>query len=307
MALTSHLHPEGDSVGSALALGLALQSLGKEPFVVFHHGIPRRFSYLPGQELVRLPSSPPDLMVLLDVSQRERADLPERLKEATCPFLIVDHHPPSGEATVLSKMAWIEPQAAATGEMVYHLIRSLKANITSQIAACLYAALGADTGFFRYTNTNPRVLRLAATLLEKGVDPWIAAYHGAEERSLQSVRLLSRMLSRVRSHDGLSWSYCEPRDFHITQTTDEDTEEFVNFLRAIEGTKVAVLFRNVEGRKVRISFRANGQVDVAAIARRFGGGGHPAAAGCRMELSLKKAIPLVLSAVSEALEGLKQQ
>ncbi len=298
--VTSHIHPEGDAVGSALGLGLILRSFGKEISVVFHHGVPRRFWFLPGTELVRNGTSRCDLLVLVDLSQKDRADLPDQWKNRSCPTIVIDHHPGDDQRTE-SDVYWVEPNASATGEMVYHLIRSLGGTLTPPIATCLYTAIGADTGFFRYGNTTPAVLRIAARLLEHGVDPWTCAYFTMEERSLSSLRLLSRMLKRARSEGGISWSLLDRDDFQATGTTDEDTEEFINFLRAIEGTQIAVLFRKPEGDTVFVSLRSNGNVDVSQIAKTFGGGGHRAAAGLRLRMPIKKAVSVVLSASRQRL------
>jgi phosphoesterase RecJ-like protein len=299
--LTAHSNPEGDALGSALALALGLRAMGKRVQVVFRGGIPRRYRVLPSVEGVQKTVTPPvDLLVLLDCHTKERADLPRKWKRAKVPCLILDHHPVTPEDGAL---AWIEPKAAATGEMVAALLKAMKVPMTKEIATCLYAALITDTGVFHFRNTTPKVLRLAAELLGYGVDPQAMADQLVEARTFQATGLLARMLSKAEfdEHFGLCWSAISLRDFEQTGTTEEDTENFVNFLRAVDGARVAVLFREVERGLVKVSLRAKDDTDVSSVARQFGGGGHPAAAGCRLNGSLRKTVARVLTAVRSVL------
>jgi phosphoesterase RecJ-like protein len=187
--------------------------------------------------------------------------------------------------------------------MIVALLNALKVPMTKEIATCLYAALISDTGVFHFSNTTPETLRLAASLLEYGVDPQELAYRVMEIRSFAATQLLGRMLSKAKFEPtlGLCWSVLTLKDFAQTGTTDEDTENFVNFLRAVGGTKVAVLFREIEPKHIKVSFRSREGIDVAAIARQFGGGGHPAAAGCRVHQSLRSTIKAVLGVVRKSL------
>jgi phosphoesterase RecJ-like protein len=304
--LTAHSNPEGDALGSALALALGLRAMGKRVQVVFRGGISRRYRVLPSVESVQKMVKPPvDLLVILDCQSRGRADLPQKWKQAKVPCLIIDHHPvPSnGEKVEDEVLAWIEPKAAATGEMVAALLKAMKVPMTKEIATCLYAAIITDTGVFRFRNTTPRVLRLAARLLSHGVDPQAMADQLVEARTFQATGLLARMLSKAEfdEHFGLCWSAISLRDFEQTGTTEEDTENFVNFLRAVDGARVAVLFREVERGLVKVSLRAKDDTDVSSVARQFGGGGHPAAAGCRLNGSLRKTVARVLTAVRSVL------
>jgi phosphoesterase RecJ-like protein len=187
--------------------------------------------------------------------------------------------------------------------MVAALLKAMKVPMTKEIATCLYAALITDTGVFHFRNTTPKVLRLAAELLGYGVDPQAMADQLVEARTFQATGLLARMLSKAEfdEHFGLCWSAISLRDFEQTGTTEEDTENFVNFLRAVDGARVAVLFREVERGLVKVSLRAKDDTDVSSVARQFGGGGHPAAAGCRLNGSLRKTVARVLTAVRSVL------
>ena len=311
IVVASHISPEGDAVGSALALVIGLKKLGKQAEVVCHSGLPKRYGFLPDADKVRRePSFEPDLLVLVDCADLERADIPDNLKQSTISVVVIDHHPykNAGHKSVQKEKAkgwivWVEPEAAATGEMIFDLLKALKVPMTKEIATCLYAALISDTGVFHFSNTTPKTLRLAASLLEYGIDPQELAYRVMEVRSFAATQLLGRMLRKAKFEPmlGLCWSVLTLKDFAQTGTTDEDTENFVNFLRAVDGTKVAVLFREIERKHIKVSLRSREGIDVAAIAHQFGGGGHPAAAGCRVRQSLRSAIEAVLGAVRKSL------
>jgi phosphoesterase RecJ-like protein len=311
IVIASHVSPEGDAIGSALALAMGLKKLGKRVEVICHNGLPKKYAFLPEADKIRWETSfEPDLLVLVDCADLERADIPDNLKQNAKSVVVIDHHPyknagrknaQKGKAN--SWIVWVEPKAAATGEMIVALLNALKVPMTKEIATCLYAALISDTGVFHFSNTTPETLRLAASLLEYGVDPQELAYRVMEIRSFAATQLLGRMLSKAKFEPtlGLCWSVLTLKDFAQTGTTDEDTENFVNFLRAVGGTKVAVLFREIEPKHIKVSFRSREGIDVAAIARQFGGGGHPAAAGCRVHQSLRSTIKAVLGVVRKSL------
>jgi len=314
IVVASHISPEGDAIGSALALAMGLEKLGKQVEVICHSGLPKRYAFLPKADRIKqMPSFEPELLVLVDCADLERADLPDSLKKSASSVIAIDHHPcRSAECEMLNAqgrkrerdwVAWVKPKAAATGEMIVALLNALKVPMTKEIATCLYAALISDTGAFHFSNTTPRTLRLAASLLEYGVDPQEMVYRVMEVRSFAATQLLGRMLRKAKFELelGLCWSVLTLKDFAKTGTNDEDTENFVNFLRAVEGTKVAVLFREIEPRYIKVSLRSKEGIDVSAVARQFGGGGHPAAAGCRVRQPLRSTVISVLNAVRKSL------
>ncbi len=306
IVVASHINPEGDAIGSALALAIGLQQMGKCVQVVCHNGVPQRYAFLPNApSVLPEPTFPPHLLVLVDCAELERADVPSFLRDDPPSVIVIDHHPKQSAGNPHRWVVWVEPTAAATGEMVAALLKRLKVPLTIEIATCLYAALVSDTGVFRFQNTTPATLRLAAVLLEHGVDPQEIAYRVMESRSFAATRLLARMLQSAQFEPeiGLCWSVLTRKDFAQTGTSEEDTENFVNFLGAVEGTKVAVLFREVDSHLVKVSLRARDGVNVAAIAQLFGGGGHPAAAGCRLRQPVRKAVPTLLNAVRSALNS----
>ncbi len=304
IVIAFHISPEGDAIGSALALVIGLEKLGKRAEVVCHSGLPKRYGFLPmAHKIKRSPSFQPNLLVLVDCADLARADISDDLRKNVPSVIVIDHHPQKLRQSEDKGLMWVEPKAAATGEMIAVLLKALKVPMTWEIATCLYAALISDTGVFHFRNTTPRTFRLAASLLKCGVDPQELAYRIMEVRSFAATQLLGRMLSKAKFEPelGLCWSVLTLKDFAQTDTTDEDTENFVNFLRAVDGTKVAVLFREIEPKLVKVSLRSKDEVDVAAIAQEFGGGGHPAAAGCRLRQSLSTSVNMVLNAVRKSL------
>ncbi|MGQ9462118.1 MAG: DHH family phosphoesterase [Candidatus Fervidibacter sp.] len=306
IVVASHIGPEGDAIGSAIALAIGLEKLGKNVEVVFHSGVPKRYSFLPGAEKVkRQPTLQPSLLVLVDCADLDRADIPESLRESAKSVIIIDHHPKVQNRNERNWIMWVQPEVAATGEMVAALLKTLKVPMALEIATCLYAAIISDTGVFRFRNTRPETLRSAASLLEHGIDPQELAYRVMEVRSFAATKLLGRMLGKAKFDPkfGLCWSVLTRKDFALTGTIDEDTENFVNFLGAVDGAKVAILFREIEPRYIRVSLRSKDEgINVAEIARQFGGGGHPAAAGCRLYQPLSSALEAVLNAVYKSLE-----
>ncbi|MCS7263753.1 MAG: bifunctional oligoribonuclease/PAP phosphatase NrnA [Armatimonadetes bacterium] len=307
--IASHVGPEGDAIGSALALSFGLEKIGKTVEVICHKGIPKRYDFLPNADKIKSqPSLEPELLVLVDCSELSRADLPKEFQRIDgLPILVIDHHPEKLGRKSESEIKWVNPEAAATAEMIYQLLKVLKVPMTVEIATCLYAGLISDTGVFQFRNTKPETLRLAASLLKWGLDPQDLAYRIWEVRSFEATKLLARMLVKAKFEPeiGLSWSAITVRDFHQTGTNDEDTENFVNFLRSVNGTRVAVLFREVEKNFVKVSLRSKDGTDVAAIALRFGGGGHRAAAGCKLNSPLPSAVKQVLREVRKALANSK--
>lgn len=304
IVVASHISPEGDAIGSAIALAIGLEKLGREVEVLCHSGIPKRYGFLPMSDRIkRSPSFRPNLLVLVDCADLARADIPEDLRENSPPVIAIDHHPREPNCEGKDWLMWIEPRAAATGEMIEVLLKALKVPMSPEIATCLYTALISDTGVFHFRNTTPRTFRLAASLLKYGVDPQELAYRVMEVRSFAATQLLARMLTKAKFEPelGLCWSVLTLKDFEQTGTTDEDTENFVNFLRAVDGARVAVLFREIEPKLVKVSLRSKDGFDVASVARQFGGGGHPAAAGCRLQKPLRYAVAKILETLRRML------
>jgi phosphoesterase RecJ-like protein len=213
--------------------------------------------------------------------------------------LNVDHHPDNRRYGTLN---WIDPSAAATGEMVFDLIEAAGWSVTQDVATNLYTAIVTDTGSFRYSNTTPRTFRLAARLVEAGADPAVIAGHLYETRHLAGLHLLGRLLQQVEvSADGtVAWVVIDRAQAASPDLLE--AEDFITYPRSLRTVKVAVLFRELPD-AVKVSLRAKGEVNVARIAGRLGGGGHPNAAGVVLRTDLATARAQVLGAVREAVAG----
>lgn len=308
--ITAHIHPDGDSVGSMLALAWALERLGKRVQRVLAERVPLSCQTLPGVEKIANPSMfPPGTVfpnaIVLDCGDLDRIGSTQRLFGPSTFIILVDHHlnPRS-----LGHVSWFRPEAAATGEMVYDLIQALGVPLNHTAATCLYTSILTDTGGFRYSNTTPRVVEMAAALLRLGVDGPEAARQAFETRSLEATRLLAEVLRTLQvSADGrLAYLILTREMLRKYHTDASETEGFVNYARAIVGVEIAALFREEEedGRlQVRVSLRSRGHFNVHTLAAAFGGGGHAKAAGCTLPGPLSEAVPQVLSKAESLLNG----
>ncbi|GMV35843.1 MAG: phosphoesterase [Fimbriimonadales bacterium] len=299
IAIGCHVNPDGDTMGSALALSFALQSLGKESCLLCQDAVPDNLQFLPGSE--RFRSDPggfqADLGLLVDLEGMGRLG---RLADyfASLPRLVtVDHHQPQDG---VGDIRVIDTSAASTAEIAYRVIVELGPHSSAEMATALLTGLVTDTGGFRFPNTRPEHLELAAHWARSGANLASIFEHAYENRSFAAQQLMGRALAGLqRSPDGRSvWAALAYRDFEETGCTDAETEGIVYHLRAIRDAEVAVLFRESRPGRIRVSLRSRGQVDVAAIAHKLGGGGHRNAAGCSFEGSLDDAVKTTLAEVS---------
>jgi bifunctional oligoribonuclease and PAP phosphatase NrnA len=298
--LLAHLYPDGDVLGSQLGLGLALREAGRPVDFACHHAVPEPFHFLPGADGVQQwkeGRGGHDVVVTLDCPDPGRVGgLLDGSREPGTRVLNIDHH---GDNRRYGDVNWIEPTAAATGEMVYDLLEAAGLTLTPAVALN-YTAIVTDTGSFRYSNTTPRTFRTAARLVEAGADPAAVAIQLYETRHLAGLHLLGRILQQVQENaEGtVAWVVIDR-----SQTDSPDlleAEDFITYPRSLRSAKVAILFRELAG-EVKVSFRAKGEVNVARIAAGFGGGGHPNAAGVVLKGELSSVKPAVLAAVDKAL------
>jgi phosphoesterase RecJ-like protein len=300
--ISTHVSPEGDALGSALALAHALRGLGKEALVVNRDPVPRLLDFLPSQGLFRQVSrveGEHDLLVVVDCGDLERTAL---FNERRPPLVVnIDHHITNKQ---FGGINWVEPDAAATAEMIAELLGAMGVPVTSEIALCLFTALLSETGSFRYSNTTPRVFRLAAELAERGVQPAEVAQKIYERNTLPRLKLLGALLERLELNADrtVAWVTIPAELFARTGTTAEDAEDFVNYPRSLEATQVAMLIRDAGPGLVKVSFRASGPVDVSAIASQFGGGGHRKAAGCTVAGGIEEVRAKVVAAAERAVQ-----
>lgn len=302
--LTTHVQPDGDGIGAEVALAQWLRSRGKRVTILNPHPTARAFRFLePDPPIV--PFEPDvaaalfetaDLLVVLDISVPDRlGPLEPLVRTHDPPILIIDHH--AGRSAI-EGLDVRDVHAAATGEIVYRLLKAWHAEFTPEIATALYAAIAYDTGGFRYSNTRETTHRLAAELFALGADVVAVHHHLFESRSLATVRLLGRVLSSFELSGGgrLAWVAIPQAMMKEVGAEVDDVEGIVEMLRAVEGVLVAILFKELGERATKISFRSSGATDVNAFARRFGGGGHRNAAGAYVREPMAEVMARVLAA-----------
>ena len=296
-----HVHPDGDVLGTLFGLGLALGAAGARVTFAGPHPVPESLSFLPGADRWQIWKVAPetfDVIVMTDCPNPERSEgLIQGARGPQSRVLNIDHHPDNRRYGTIN---WIDPSAAATGEMVFDLVRALGLRLTPAVALNLFAAIHTDTGSFRYSNTTPRTFRIAAELAAAGADPSLVSDRLYQQRAPDSLVQLGEVLRRVRiSDDGQVAWLTVPRG--LVSRDFLDTEDLVGYPRSVRGVKVAVLLTEEEPGKVKASLRGKGEVPVNAIAHRFGGGGHANAAGCTIPGTLEEAAAAVLQAVRESL------
>src|SRR6266436_5671829 len=290
--LTSHARPDGDAIGSALACAQILRLLGKHAEVVMHDPVPRIYEVLPFAEHVIQADQVNgnyEAAILLECDSIQRT----RLEGLENQFLIsIDHHT-SGRP--FANVNWIDPRATATAEMVYRLAREADVKISPEIATCLYTALMTDTGSFMFKGTNEQTFALARELVLAGADPAQCARNVYFAHSTAKMRLLGAALSNLHREGPLAWISVSQEQMLRCRAKEEDCEGLVNYALSMQGVEVAVFFRELPDGRFRVSLRSKGKLDVAAVAERFGGGGHQCASGCALDGPLPVATERILA------------
>lgn len=298
--LGCHMHPDGDAIGSLLALGLALSEAGKKVQMVLPDGVPMIFKFLEGADQIRAEvHQQPEVVVSLDCAELSRLLLPQEVMTEKVLKVNIDHHVSNAG---FGDLNLIFPEVAATGQIVYDIIRSGGFPFDQRMAAAIYTAVATDTGFFRFSNTSGKVLALAAELVrEFGISPAYIAEHVHEEKSFHSVRLLGEVLSTLQltGNKKVSWMVMDQAMLTRYPVELEETENFVNYAGSIQGVMVGLLFKEIKRGEVKISWRSREPVDVSVMAAEFGGGGHARAAGCTLFGTLADAISKVLTYLDE--------
>lgn len=290
--VTSHTRPDGDAVGSTLALAQVLRRMGKTAEVVLGDAVPVIYKPLPHAETIIHTSQVNgryDAAIILECDSILRT----RLQGLDDHFLInIDHHATSKP---FADVNWIDPSACAVAEMVFRVALAAQVKITPEIATCLYAAVLTDTGAFCYSPTNACTFELAKTLVEHGADPARIAQNIYFANPTSKMRLLGAALSNLHREGALTWMAVTRNDMDRSGALEEDCEGLVNYALGIAGVEVAAFFRETADGRVRVSIRSKGAVNVADMAKKFGGGGHACASGFSVPGPLPAAEVRVLS------------
>jgi phosphoesterase RecJ-like protein len=299
-AILSHVRPDGDALGSQLALALSLKELGKTVRVWNEDGMLEKYSFVPGANLLSKPPSAPedvDVALALDTAIQNRLGNTLPAIRAAKIWINIDHHPSNPG---YGDIVYIDPTSPATGQIIFELIKSQNLPLTRQIAENLYVAISTDTGSFQYPNTTAHTFEIAAELVRAGVDVGRVSQQLYENFPRRRSELLRELLATMRFEAGgrvasFSLSLSLARQLGVLP---EDTEGLIDHLRAIRGVIVAVFFEELPDGKVRVSMRSKSEdVDVRTICQKFGGGGHILAAGARVRGTLPEVRAKILEAI----------
>jgi len=299
-AILSHVRPDGDALGSQLALALSLKELGKTVRVWNEDGMLEKYSFVPGANLLSKPPSVPedvDVALALDTAIQNRLGNTLPAIRAAKIWINIDHHPSNPG---YGDIVYIDPTSPATGQIIFELIKSQNLPLTHQIAENLYVAISTDTGSFQYPNTTAHTFEIAAELVRAGVDVGRVSQELYENFPRRRSELLRELLATMRFEAGgrvasFSLSLNLARQLGVLP---EDTEGLIDHLRAIRGVIVAVFFEELPDGKVRVSMRSKSEdVDVRTICQKFGGGGHILAAGARVRGTLPEVRAKILEAI----------
>lgn len=294
--IASHIMPDGDSIGSVLAMTAFLKKLGKRTFPVINDFIPERFLFLPGsRDISSFTDVFCDVVICLDSGDEARLGFDKNLRDFGKIVVNIDHHKTNDN---YGDVNYVDPEASSTGEILYDFFTTWD-EIDVNIALSLYTAIITDTGSIKYSNTTAKTLRILAHLVDIGVKPEVVSRHVFENRTLSSLKLLRNYLQTIEFYDDgkIAFSYLTKKMLDETGATEEDADGLIKWPREIQGVEVAVLFREMEPSIIKVGLRSNNLVDVSRIAEGFNGGGHAKAAGCSLNTSLDKARELMLEAI----------
>lgn len=304
--ICGHRSPDGDVVGSTLAMALGLKKLGKKALPFNHDGCPKTLAFLPGSKLLKSEITKEfSEAVLITVDSGDLQRLGSKITQYKFKEIWnVDHHQSN---TRFGKYNFIDVKAGSTGQVVTELLQACKGfKLTKDIAQNVFCTLSTDTGSFKYSNSTPEVFNLAAALVKAGAKPDVISQALYETYSQKRLVILEKVLKTLRfEYDGkLAKIFLTQEDLENAQATTDDTEEFINFPRGVEGVKVVAMLKENHSTEWKLSLRSRGGVDVLKIAQKFGGGGHKLAAGCTINMSRSEA-EAKLDSVLQELGSLK--
>lgn len=296
--IVSHVRPDGDAIGSTLALGLALMNAGRQVQMVLADGVPPGFSHLPGSEFITSKADGEfDLIVTVDCSDLKRVG--NVLQGYPPPDLVIDHHLTTES---FGTLMLVEPQAVATASILTRCMPLWGLTITPEIAANLITGLVTDTLGFRTANTTPEALRQAADLLELGVDMSTLYYHSLVRRTFAGVKYWGAGLSSLQRANGIIWVTLTLAERDASGYTGNDDADLINVVSSIDEADIAIIFVEQSSHHTKVSWRGlKTHLDVSRVARQFNGGGHKAAAGAEIEGPLAEVQEKVLAATRKIL------
>ena len=294
--VTTHESPDGDAVGSSLALANYLTEIGKDVTIHYCDPVPELYRFLPMADRVTttLPDRDYDICFVLDVGEFRRAGRQVGECKRIGAFINLDHHKTSENFGVVNL---IDVSAAATGLLVHRIIKAAGGEVSFATAICIYVAVLTDTGSFRYSNSNQEAFSVAGEMIAKGVNAWDVSSLLYENQPKGRLELLSKALTTLKFSDcGRFASLSVSLDMYAQTGTDAElTDGFINYPRSVRGVEVAIFFRQIDDSSYKVGFRSKGKVDVSRLAEGFGGGGHHNAAGCVVKGDLESVREQVFS------------
>jgi len=293
--IATHISPEADAIGSSVALSMALEFLGKVTVLYDKDPVPKVCHFLPAHEKftnIIPPSITSDfVLILVDCNTLKRAGIEGLTFRHSA---VVDHHKTEED---FGDVRWVVPKAAATGMMIFYLIKELGITITRDMATNLYSAIAIDTGTFRYGNTTAEVLRIAAQLVDAGAHPAYVSDNLYETWSQERFALLIMALNTLEVKGNVAITFVTKEMYKKTGAAPEDTENFPAFSRIMKDIKVSAFFREMDNNYWKVSLRSKGDINVALVASLFKGGGHKNAAGYMVRSDLESAKEFLLKAL----------
>lgn len=292
--LFSHTSPDGDTLGSALALNRILKKLGKESQVICDSSIPSNLQNIPCVELIKKKTTFKEyIAVAIDVGGTELLGKNKELFFAAKFKIVIDHHCTN---TGFGDLNYIHPEAAATGEIIWQLAEKLEISMDKDIAELLYVAISTDTGNFSYSNTTPETLRISAKILEVGFNLAKINEQLFRERTYFKTKLIGLCIENIELHlnESIGISCITLEQLKALKVGSEDTEGLVDFIRDIKTVNACAFIHETSPNIFKVSFRSKGEINVSNVAKVFGGGGHRASSGCKLEMTDQEAKAKIL-------------
>jgi len=296
--ILAHIRPDGDAVGSMIALGLALEEIGKKSEMVLSDGLPKRYRFLSGSEKIKTEIDLSyDLVIALDCSNYERLSSPDKIDHV---HINIDHHVTNEN---FADMNFVLPEFASTTSILAKFIPEWGLAINKDIANALLMGMITDTIGFRTSNVSPAYFRIAADLQEKGAD-LVEMYHrGLTLHSAEASKIWGFALSRLETDGLLAWTSILYEDRKIAEYSGTDDADLTNHLSSIENIDISILFNEQKDDKVKVSWRSRAPIDVTRVAAQFGGGGHPQASGAEIRGQLDEVKKQVIKETEKLLKG----
>ncbi len=304
--ITTHVYPDGDAVGSQIALCILLKRMGKEVELINSFPLPARYKFLPNSSLIKhnaniiLPDS--EIAFVLDVGSKGRLGNMRDHINNTKTVINIDHHLGNDSFGTIN---WIDSRMSSVGELIFHLYKYMNLEIRKPEAICLYTAIVTDTGSFQYANTSVETHSAVSELLKTGIDHTEICNQIYHNIPISKIKLLQLALGTL-SFDAkgkIGYMFITSDMYTKARATEEDSEEIVEYARNVKGVEVGILFKEHSNGNIKISFRSRSKIDVRKIALKFGGGGHHNAAACMINGELNTVLKKVVRAAALEIES----